>query len=272
MTSSLRFGCQTYSWQMSLPRYRGEVDRMAAAAARAGFTGFEPEVVMLGEDWTEHTLLGPLTAHGLRLAALVHVERWQDRYETAEEARRADLAINLVSGVPGAILNLVQYPGEHRADLSSRQRNALSCLAAIAARAHARGVHCTFHPNSPPGSVFRTPEDYNVLLDGLPPQVGFTPDTGHLVRGGLDPLEVIRTYRSRVDHVHWKDVSADGTWAPTGLGIIDFHAIAAYLVDTGYDGWVVMEDESEQARLDPDGAALRNGEFACALVTGLVTS
>jgi inosose dehydratase len=143
-----------------------------------------------------------------------------------------------------------------------RQRNALACLAAVSARAADRGVHCTFHPNSPAGSVFRTAEDYDVLLTGLPGRVGFTPDLGHIVKGGMEPLEVLRTYRERVDHVHFKDIDPAGNWAPTGTGVIDFAAVTWYLAGTGYRGWIVMEDESPQAQADPDGAARRNAEYA----------
>jgi sugar phosphate isomerase/epimerase len=108
----------------------------------------------------------------------------------------------------------------------------------------------------------RTAADYGVLLDGLPDGVGFTPDLGHLVRGGMDPLDVLATYRDRIDHIHYKDVADDGSWAPTGGGVVDFPAVTRYLARTGYTGWIVMEDESPQARADPDGAAARNAEYA----------
>ena len=119
------------------------------------------------------------------------------------------------------------------------------------------------HPNSPPGSVFRTADDYERLLDGLDPAiVGFTPDVGHLAAGGMDPLAVIERHRNRVDHVHLKDIDGAGAWAPTGAGQIDFPSIVAHLRDTGYTGWVVFEDESPDAERDPDESVRRNGAYA----------
>jgi inosose dehydratase len=74
-------------------------------------------------------------------------------------------------------------------------------------------------------------------------------------------LEVVRTYRARVDHVHVKDMYADGTWAPTGEGEVDVVGVHSHLSDTGYEGWIVFEDESAEAKRDPDGAARRAAEF-----------
>ena len=54
---SIRFACQTYSWQMSIDRYSGRVEHMVGRAAAAGFAGFEPEVVMLGPSYLDASRL-----------------------------------------------------------------------------------------------------------------------------------------------------------------------------------------------------------------------
>jgi inosose dehydratase len=253
---------------MSIDRYRGRLDHMVCVAAEAGFTGFEPELVMLGDDWDITRLSDTLAAYDVSLAALCLVEPWRGSTESDAERADADRVIDAVTALPGAIINLCQYPGEDRQDLEERQQNALACLAEVARRAEDRGVHCTFHPNSPPGSIFRTREDYAVLLDGLPETIGFTPDLGHLANGGMDPLEVVKTYRERVDHVHIKDFAADGSWAETGAGLIDIPAVVAYLADTGYQGWITMEDESPEAEHDPDTAVGRNGAYVRTVLNG----
>ena len=104
-------------------------------------------------------------------------------------------------------------PGKDRKDLRERQRRLLSCVRDVAARAEDAGVRTTFHPNSPEGSLFRTSGDYEILVGGLPGFVGFTPDLGHVARGGMDPLAVVKQYRERVNHVHAKDMDDHGRWA-----------------------------------------------------------
>ena len=264
--ADLRYACQTYSWQMSLDRYRGRLEHMAAAAAAAGFSGFEPEVVMLGDHWSAQSLQITLEEVGVELAALVLVEPWRSSAETDRERADADLVIETVAGFPGAKIVLCHDPGADRTDLSDRQRAAIACMSAVAERALDAGVQCTFHPNSPPGSVFRTAEDYQVLADLLPDSIGYTPDLGHIANGGMDPLTVVRTWRDRIDHLHVKDLGGDGVWAETGAGIVDVAGVLDFLAVTDYTGWVTFEDESPQAEADPDRATQRNGRYVADLL------
>ena len=257
----MRTGCQTYSWQMSLPLYQGRIDHICEVVGRAGFAGLEAEVVMLGEFASPERLRRALGPNHLDLAALTLVEDWAGEHETPQERASADAAIALAASFDGALLALCQMPGRDRQDLRDRQRRLLSCVRDIAERADDAGVRTTFHPNSPAGSLFRTADDYEILLDGLPVSVGFTPDLGHVARGGMAPLEVVQRYRERVNHVHAKDMDADGRWALIGTGVVPVAEVAELLARTGYQGWFVLEDESELAERDPDGAAAELGRY-----------
>jgi inosose dehydratase len=254
--------CQTYSWQMTPAGGRLRFDVIAGQIGVAGFAAVEPEVVMLGRYARPAPLNELLAAHGLRLAALCLVLDWRQGAETAEEAAAADRAIALAGSLDGAILNLCQMPGTDRADLAERQGNALRCVNEVARRASGAGLRSVFHPNSPAGSVFRTADDYDVLVAGLGDDLGFCPDLGHVAAVGMDPLSVLARYRDKVGHVHYKDVAPDGSWEQTGHGTVDFRGATEYLCRTGYDGWIVMEDESGAAEADPGGAAARNAAYA----------
>ncbi len=257
----MRNGCQTYSWQMSLPLYQGKIDHICEVVGRAGFAGLEPEVIMLGQFAGAERLHGALEANNLQLAALTLVEDGAGEHEPAQEAASADAAIALARSFDGALLALCQMPGRDREDLRDRQRRLLSCVRDVAARAEDAGLATTFHPNSPEGSLFRTSDDYEVLLNGLPASVGFTPDLGHVARGGLDPLAVVKQYRERVNHVHAKDMDDQGRWALIGTGVVPVAEVAQLLDRTGYQGWFVLEDESELAERDPDGVAAQLGHY-----------
>jgi inosose dehydratase len=257
----MRTGCQTYAWQMSLPTYQGRIDHIASVVGRAGFAGLEPEVIMLGDFATAERLRGALEPNHLALAALTLVEDWADEHESPRERAAADAAIALTQSFDGALLALCQMPGPDRHDLRERQQRLLSCVADIAARAEDAGVGTTFHPNSPAGSLFRTSEDYEILLDGLPARVGFTPDLGHVARGGMDALALVGQYRERVNHVHAKDMDTHGQWALIGTGVVPVAEVAELLYRTGYQGWFVLEDESELARRDPDAVAGQLGNY-----------
>lgn len=257
---TLRYACQTYSWQLSIDRYAGRIEHMVRVAAAAGFQGLEPELVMLGDSWTVPGLADVLRRHGIALAALVLAQPWRTATETDAERAAADVAVSTAAAL-GAKLVLVPLPGPDRSDLFERQRATIACMDAVARRAADAGVSSTFHPNSPPGSLFRTAGDYAVMAELLPERIGYTPDVGHIAKGGMDPLDVVRHWGARVDHVHVKDLAADGTWAPTGAGVVDIAGVLDQLRSTGYAGWVTFEDESPQAESDPDGAVVRNAAW-----------
>jgi inosose dehydratase len=142
-----------------------------------------------------------------------------------------------------------------------RQQNALANINSVARRAYEAGIVCAFHPNSPVGSVFRIEEDYSILLEGLDSRYcGYAPDTGHIAKGGMDPETIIRKYRPLIKHVHFKDIDTSSEeWSALGQGSIDHQGIVRYLKETGYDGWIMVEEESVAAESDPDHVTIQNG-------------
>ena len=247
---------------MSGDLYRGRIDHIAGIAAEAGFPGLEIDTFMLGKEFgVNHRLSSTLGAHHLELAALAHAAEWRHDHETEDERAEADDIIELLRAFPEARLVLVQLPGTDRTNLRVRQQAAIACMNAVGRRALEAGLRPTVHPNSPPGSLFRTADDYEVLLEGIDSNIGFTPDAGHIAAGGMNAVELVRYYRDRIDHVHFKDIHPGGAWAATGSGLLDFPAIVSFLVKTGYNGWIVLEDESEDARQNPDAATHHNGEY-----------
>ena len=147
-------------------------------------------------------------------------------------------------------------------NLYEKQMNQLYCLCDIAKRARERGIVPVFHPNSGPNSIFRYESDYHIMFDMLyEGGIGYAPDAGHMANGGIDPLSVIKEHRDLVQHVHFKDMTADHTWATMGTGIIDFESIVRYLEETDYRGWIMTEDESPDAVADSDGVVLADGKY-----------
>lgn len=258
----IKIGCETYTWQMPGEQYKGKLDHIMGISAQAGFTGIEPETSFFGDLADPVRMKETLDKHGLELAVLCHVEDWRHSGETNQEKANADQWIAFLSHFPDTVYLPVQMPGKDRSNLEERQTNLLKCVNALAKRAADQGIKCSYHPNSPMGSVYRTEEDYKILLNGLDRRyIGYCPDVGHMAKGGMDPLSIIKQYRDQVNLIHFKDMFADGRWAPTGEGIIDFQAITQYLIDTNYEGWIIMEDECDQAINDPDGVTLNDGIY-----------
>ncbi len=260
--SDIRFGCQLYTWQMSGERFRGRLDHIARIVRQAGFAGIEPELGMLGAYTDPARLHDLLAAEGLELGALTLVADWRQACESAQERADAETALTILAQFPGALLVLCQMPGADRRELRQRQENTLACLDAVAQRAAERGIVSAFHPNSPAGSVFRSPEDYRLLLPELARRgLGFAPDSGHLYKGGLDPGAVVADARDLVRHVHFKDLDRSGAWVGMGAGRSDFPGLVRQLSHQGYRGWIMVEEESPAAADDPDQATQQNGTY-----------
>ena len=262
--ADLIYGCQTYTWQMSYETYSKKMDHILDVIASSGeYRGIEPEVCMLGPyTYEPERFSEALALRKLELGALCLVCDWLQPRETDEEKREADRIIDYLKVFPGTLLALVQMPGEDRENLEERQKNCISCCRNIATRALNAGITTVFHPNSPEGSVFRVEDDYRLLLDSLDTSlVGFAPDAGHVAKGGMDVADIFRTYAGVIKHVHYKDMLADGTWAEMGKGSIDFLKIAEILTESGYSGWIMIEDESPRAEETPDEVTQENAEY-----------
>ena len=261
--SQIKFGCQFYTWQMSGDRYVGKLPEILNIVKPAGFTGIESETGMLGSYYDDPSTLKDLLAqYNLELGAIAFVCNWANPDETEQERSEAEQVFSYARSFPGAHLVLVQAPGKDRSNLRLRQQNLISCVNAVAARAVDQGLSCSYHPNSPDGSVIRIEDDYKILLGELNSSVvGFAPDTGHIARGGMDVLKILKTYRPLIKHVHFKDITTSGAWTAMGAGIIDFPVIVTMLKDTGYAGWIMIEEESPEAEVDPNTATTKNGEY-----------
>jgi inosose dehydratase len=257
---------------MSGKKYLGRLDHIIQVAGEAGFSGIETEVQFLTGRFRDPAYLKDiLGAQGIQLAGITLVEDWLSPQETDQERENAEFCFQFLASFPETMLVLCQMPGKDRDQLRERQVNLLACVNAAAHRASQKGIRCSYHPNSPAGSVFRTREDYDILVDGLDHAcVGYTPDVGHIANGEMDPMAIIRQYRSVINHVHFKDRIASGPWAAMGKGNIDFPGIVKYLVETGFDGWCIVEDECAEAEADPDEITRQDGIYTRAKLQPMV--
>ena len=265
--SAIQYGCQTYTWQMSYEKYSQRLAHIMNVVAESGLAGIEAEVCMLGAyNKDPARLAGDLQARLLDLGALCLVCDWLSPQETQPEAAEADRVIAMLkTHFPDTILALCQMPQTDRGNLRQRQDNCISCCNTIGRRAADSGIKTVLHPNSPEGSVFRIAEDYRILMDGLDASViGYAPDAGHIAKGGMDPVAIFQEYATAIQHVHFKDMDDDGIWAEMGAGCIDFDGIVSVLAANDYHGWVMVEDESPRAEVDPDAVTHANGEYLLA--------
>jgi len=258
-----RFGSEVYTWFMSGngQTHQGRLAHMIEVIAKSGFTGIQPIFTWMGDLVDADRLEAKLKEQGIELAALALALEWNGAEESEKEMQIADNAIALLERFPGAILNTVQIPtGRH--DLENRQRNLVKIVNTVSKRAADKGIPCSFHPNSPHSSIIRTELDYKLVLESLDSTVtGWTPDVGHIINGDMNPLEKMKEYASLINHVHYKDWNGEPEFTLMGKGKVDLLSITQWLKDINYKGWIICEDEGEEALVDPDFVTLHDGNW-----------
>lgn len=140
------------------------------------------------------------------------------------------------------------------------------------------GVECVFHHHC--AGFIETPDEIEALMKRTDPDlIGLCFDTGHYAFGGGDPVQGLKRFSGRINHVHFKDwdqklseKSAEQEWdyfesvgngifCELGKGSIDFEAVLKELRAQNYDGWIVVEQDILPGMGSPKESAKRNREF-----------
>ena len=138
-------------------------------------------------------------------------------------------------------------------------------VTAIAETTLQEGVRLVYHHHI--GTIVQSDADIRGFMAATGDAAHLLLDTGHATWGGADPAALARDFRSRISHVHSKDVRGDvmararaedwsfldsvvaGIYTVPGDGSIDFVRVFRELA--GYSGWVVVEAEQDPAKADP---------------------
>ncbi len=140
------------------------------------------------------------------------------------------------------------------------------------------GLRTVFHHHC--AGFVETPAEIATLLNLTDPELmGLCLDTGHYAYGGGDALDGLKRLGERVWHVHFKDCDAkvaarartegweylkalrNRIFCELGRGEIDFVPVLQELVQRGYEGWIVVEDEVAPGTGTPLESAQHDRDF-----------
>jgi inosose dehydratase len=144
----------------------------------------------------------------------------------------------------------------------------------------ATGVRTVFHHHC--AGYVETPDEISRFLELTDPKtVGLVFDTGHYVlgSGGYDVLAGLERFKDRIWYIHLKDCSQEvaresreGNWdyfqslrygifCELGHGCVQFPKVLRWLKDTGYEGFVLVEQDVLPGMGTPKESALRNRQY-----------
>ncbi|TRW88427.1 TIM barrel protein [Mycolicibacterium sp. 018/SC-01/001] len=272
--------CEVPGWghQLAPERVLTEMAGVGLTATELGPDGFLPS------DTEE--LIATLDRFGLQcVGGFVPVVLFDETHDPLD-----DLAGPLESlGAAGAgVVVLAAATGadgyDSRPQLSEKQwETLLTNLDRLAEIVAERGLTAVLHPHV--GTMVETRDEVDRVLAGS--RIPLCLDTGHLLIGGTDPLQLAQQVPGRIAHTHLKDVDAAlaakvrsgeltytdavaaGMYVPLGQGDVDIAGIVTALQDNGFDGWYVMEQDTILAG-EPDGdGPLADVRASVAFVTGV---
>ncbi|MGH6860828.1 MAG: myo-inosose-2 dehydratase [Phyllobacterium sp.] len=272
----IRIGANPIGWSNDdMPEIGGDIplETCLQQAAAAGFTGME-----LGNKFprTAEKLRPILQSHGHQL-----VSGW---YSTELLCRDADAELEAVADHATLLRDMgcsVLIAAETSNAIHSRRDMPLSARPVLQKAAWTAfgerytrfaeglsqeyGLQLVYHHHM--GTVVQTEAEIDRFMEATGPAVNLLLDTGHATWGGGDPARLARHYRSRIGHVHAKDIRADVMWQSNredwsfldsvlagvytvpGDGMIDYGRVLDEL--KAYDGWIVVEAEQDPVKADP---------------------
>lgn len=248
--------CEVPGWG-AMPSPEVVLSQMAELGLRGtelGPPGFLPEEPV--------ALTNMLERYGLTLVGgFVPLVLHEDDLDQAlEETRRA---ARLMSEAGGRMLVLAAVqdaqwsaPQELGDQEWARVASHLNAIESLAESEF--GMRVALHPHA--GTLVETAAQVQRALQVV--EVGWCLDTGHLLIGGTDPVQFAREHGDRVNHVHLKDVdgglAADvragrrslldatkaGLFTALGRGDARIADVLEGLQGYGYDGWLVLEQDT----------------------------
>jgi inosose dehydratase len=245
--------CEVPGWglQLDAERVFGEMASLGLRATELGPIGYVP--------FEPAAIREVLDRHGLRLVGgFVPLVLHEPELNSAHAERIAQVLAQAGAEVfVAAVVADLQWSPPVALDRDTWRRLARH-LEEVERRVSQHGLTLALHPHA--GTQVETAADVETLL-GLS-DVGWCLDTGHLLIGGVDPVDFVRANGDRIVHAHLKDVDADiatrvrageltlveatqaQLFRPLGRGDARIDEVVDLLDRAGYERWLVLEQDT----------------------------
>ena len=236
-TAQPKLAVQMYS----LRKLNAPLDEVLAEVAAAGYDGIET-VGTQGVSADE--LNSMLDKHGLVVASS----------HTALTDLETDLegvvAFNKAVGNDTLIVPWLS-PGD-RSDDADGWRDLGVRLGELAKTVQAQGMTLLYHNHDFEMRMVAGRPALEWLVEGAGESLGLELDLAWVVKGGQDPLDLLKTFSGRVERVHVKDIAESGDnededgWADVGSGTLDWDTLLPASAAAGATWYVVEHDNPKQ--------------------------
>ena len=272
------------SWGARKP-YSDVLDEMAAA----GYMG--TELGPYGYFPTDSKqLIRELSARGLTLVSGFVPVPLAHRQRHLPAIREVMKVAQLLSETGSRVIVLADELNEARMSVAGRVTDedgldrdswssVVELLTELGQRCRDFGLATVFHHHA--GTYIETPAEIEQLCAAVDPDlIGLCLDTGHYYYAGGNPLDAVHRYKTRIRHLHLKDVRRPvlesvrrdrigyleairrGVFCELGKGAVDFRSVLEELRNYSFHGWAIVEQDIDPAMTGAAPAsAFRSREY-----------
>jgi inosose dehydratase len=284
----MKLGNAPCSWGVFYPTGNqitatGYLDAVAQAGYRVTELG---PLGFLGEDAT--WIAAALHERGLELAAAAHVHTLADAATAPALTAALDRQGRLLSALGARHLILMDesefYPATAQGVVDEAGwQTAMAMIRAAQAQMSGYGITLHLHPHV--GTCIEREAQIDRMLAETDVTLCF--DTGHHAFWDQDVLAYMNRVWDRIGFMHLKNVDAavrarvlagelgvndsfnHGVMAPLAEGVVDIAAVMRLLMQRGYDGYCIIEqDPPADPQITPDVLARQNLNFLLPLMGG----
>ena len=238
---AMQMYCWSQHYAKTKQRLEDNLDEALRETAATGFKVVETSLSVASTSAAAAAFKGLLNKHGLQACALFHGGIYHEKgaagkvvEQTVEFARAAHAV-----GIQAIDVNPQPKPGKA---LKTDEELKIQCdyLNKVGRALKDMGLEFWVH-NHDPEALNNARE---IRADGDmtdPSVVHLCLDTHWVLRGGAQPLPLLRELAPRVKALHLRN-SVNGVWSEAlGDGDIDHRAICRLLREVGFTGWLIAE-------------------------------
>lgn len=214
------------------------LDRIFADMSYAGLDGIELMHTALRPADSVETIRTLSRKHSLRVIGTSFSGDLWDRTQHEAVFEDARTVVNRLAALGGWTFGI--SVGKAPQPKTPAQLDAQAeLLRGIIALCQSRGIVLNLHNHT-----YEVENDMHDLKGTLAriPDVKLGPDLNWLLRGGVDPVNFIKTYGRQIVFLHLRDQKTDGKWSEAmGEGNMDYVAIGKALQEVKFSGDAVIE-------------------------------
>jgi len=233
----VKFGCQTNAWTID-PKDFGNVLAVIRKIKDYGYDGFETGFANVQRQFERAgDARKQIESIGIGFFG-VHI--FLTQYDTETNVAPAELYERVGRGGAALGAERLILSGSPPKDEAGRKRKA-EALNRAGGFAAGLGLKLAYHNHA--AEVQQNDSELEFLIrETDPAKVWFLLDAGHAFEGGADVVALVKRHNRRIAGMHLRDFK-NGEQVPLGMGDFPLRAVAGIVRETGWNGWVLNEEE-----------------------------